>query len=56
MALVPADVYRLSVGELRRVCSQENLNSIGPVSALRKRFVCHLRARMTDTKYKGELN
>jgi len=56
MALVPADVYRLSVGELRRVCSQENLNSTGPVSVLRKRLVCHLRARMSDTKHQGGLN
>ena len=43
MALTATEIYKLSAHELRQLCSDEGLNSMGPVRVLRQRVVRHLK-------------
>ena len=45
IALTATEIYKLSAHKLRQLCSDEGLNSAGPVRLLRQRLVVHLKAR-----------
>jgi len=45
MALTATEIYKLSAHKLRQLCSNEGLNSAGPVRLLRQRVVRHLKTR-----------
>ena len=46
MALTAYEIYRLPADKLRQLCSEEGLDSEGPVRLLRQRVVRHLNASM----------
>ena len=50
MALATSEIYRLSATKLREQCSEQGLNSQGPVRFLRERLVRHWKGKMPTGK------
>ena len=54
MALRASEIYKLTAEELRDLCSEEGLDSAGPVRLLRQRLVDHLTTSMMGSKQDTE--
>jgi hypothetical protein len=48
MALSASEVYHLTVDKLRQVCSEQGLDSCGPVRVLRQRLADHIKSNAMD--------
>jgi hypothetical protein len=49
MALYVSEVYHLTADKLRQACSNEGLDSSGPVRSLRQRLAEHIKSDMMQT-------
>ena len=50
MALTASEIYKLTAEKLRQLCSEEGLDSEGPVQSLRQRLVRHLSMSVMASK------
>ena len=50
MTLTASEIYRLSADKLRQLCSEEGLDTVGPVRLLRQRVMRHLKAIAMDSQ------
>ena len=50
MALTASEIYKLTAEKLRQLCSEEGLDSEGPVRSLQQRLVRHLSMSMMASK------
>ena len=50
MALTASEIYKLTAETLRLLCSEEGLDSKGPVRLLRQRIVHHLKPSKIASK------
>ena len=50
MALATSEIYKLSATKLREQCTEQGLNSQGPVQLLRERLVRHWKGKMPTGK------
>ena len=54
MASRASEIYKITAEELRHFCSEEGLDSAGPVRLLRQRLVDHLATSMMASKQDTE--